>query len=94
MGDEYLTPYYNDYFSWIQYLTYDITRVLIRGDNGFGFWLGNGRYKGRMGCEDRRDCLYGDKLSCFCEIEIEYMTGGGPDYLGFFMEVCVLADPV
>ena len=42
VGDEYLTPYYNDYHFWMQYQTYDVTRLLHEGDNVLGAMLGHG----------------------------------------------------
>ena len=40
VGDEYLTPYYNDYNLWIQYQTYDITSLLTPGSNRVCVMLG------------------------------------------------------
>ena len=32
IGGELLTPYCNNYNSWVQYQTYDVTDMLSRGD--------------------------------------------------------------
>lgn len=50
IGDEYLTPYCNNYNSWLQYQTYDITAALQKGGD-LQVTLGNGWYKGRFGYE-------------------------------------------
>ena len=33
VGDEYLTPFYNDYNHWIQFQSYDVTDMLKAGKN-------------------------------------------------------------
>lgn len=75
VGDEYLTPYFNDYNLWIQYQTYDVANYLQEGDNTIGVSLGNGWYKGRFGFVDKMDCLYGDSLMFLCELVIELEDG-------------------
>lgn len=50
IGDEYLTPYCNNYNSWLQYQTYDITAALQKGGD-LQVTSGNGWYKGRFGYE-------------------------------------------
>ena len=42
VGEEYLTPGYNDYDYWIQYQTYDVTDLLKDGENVAGAMLGHG----------------------------------------------------
>ena len=42
IGEEYLTPYNNDYNLWIQYQTYDVTDQWKDGTNVLGVMLGNG----------------------------------------------------
>jgi alpha-L-rhamnosidase len=75
IGDEYLTPYYNDYNLWLQYQTYDITTFLRPGANCLGVMLGNGWYKGRFGFVDKMDCLYGDTCRLIAELHIRYADG-------------------
>ncbi len=81
VGDEYLTPGFNAYDSWLQYQTYDVTDLLRPGANALGCQLGNGYYKGRVNWPeirarfgDRRD-IYGDRLAFICELRIEYADG-------------------
>ena len=76
VGDEYLTPYYNDYHFWMQYQTYDVTRLLHEGDNVLGAMLGNGWYKGRFGFEaNPRHGLFGDRFSFLCELRVTLEDG-------------------
>ena len=81
VGDEYLSPNFNAYDSWLQYQTYDITSLLCPGDNAVGCQLGNGYYKGRVNWPEIRAefgdrwNIFGDKLAFLCEIHIEYQDG-------------------
>ncbi len=77
VGNEYLTPNFNAYDSWLQYQTYDITPLLRSGKNAVGAWLGNGYYKGRVNWPSvgYRDKIYGDRLALIAQIEIEYEDG-------------------
>ena len=48
VGDEYLTPYSNDYNEWVQYQTYDVTEEFSK-QGTLRVLLGNGWYKARFG---------------------------------------------
>ena len=81
VGDEYLTPGFNAYDSWLQYQTYDITSLLRAGANTIGCQLGNGYYKGRVNWPEIRASMgdrwniFGDQLAFICEIHVEYEDG-------------------
>ena len=45
VGDDELTPGWSDYHKTVYYDTYDVTRLLHRGDNALGVLLGNGMYR-------------------------------------------------
>ena len=73
VGDEYMAPYCNDYESWIQYQTYDVTALL--GDkNELSVMLGDGWYKGRFGFQQQKE-IYGDTLALLCEMRVETEDG-------------------
>lgn len=76
-GDEYLTPYFNDYRFWIQYGTYDVTAQLQEGENRIAVMLGNGWYKGRFGYEGggKEKELYGDRYLLSAELVLTYADG-------------------
>ena len=77
VGEEVLTPFINAYDKWVQYQTYDITRLLVPGENALGAWLGNGYYAGRVnwpGIPTRRH-IYGDTLGLIAEVIITYRDG-------------------
>ncbi|MDE6857216.1 MAG: family 78 glycoside hydrolase catalytic domain, partial [Alistipes sp.] len=44
IGDDFLAPAITFYTKTVYYNTYDVTRLLRRGDNALGVILGNGRY--------------------------------------------------
>jgi len=77
VGDDVLAPFINAYDQWIQYQTYDVTDMLIRGENALGAFLGNGYYKGRVNWPGipTRTQLYGDTLGLCCDLVIEYEDG-------------------
>ncbi|GKX65769.1 alpha-L-rhamnosidase [Inconstantimicrobium mannanitabidum] len=74
VGDEYLSPNFNAYDKWIQYQTYDITDVLVQGENKVDVALGNGLYKGRFGFNSVEN-IYGEKFALICEIIVDFEDG-------------------
>lgn len=80
VGDEYLTPFYNDYNLWIQYQTYDVTGSLRQGDNMLGVMLGNGWHKGRFGFVDNMDRLYGHTFQWIGKLTVVYEDGSSEDF--------------
>ena len=76
IGDEYLTPYCNDYNEWIQYQTYDVTEVLQEAGE-LAIHLGNGWYKGRFGfwSHGQTTGFYGSEWKLIAELVIDYADG-------------------
>lgn len=77
IGDEYFTPDFNDYDSFIQFQTYDVSESIERGDNRLEIWLGDGWYKGRymsLGPGPDRN-RYGDRQAALAELNIIYEDG-------------------
>lgn len=76
IGDEYLTPGCNDYASWIQVQTYDITELMRAGGSTLKVMLGNGWYMGRFIPEAAsRENIYGSKYQLLAEVHILYENG-------------------
>ena len=75
VGQEFLTPYCNDYRSWMQIITHDVTELLHAGENTLRFTLGNGWYKGRFSLQNQEN-IYGDRLAVTAELHIQSETGG------------------
>lgn len=76
IGEEYLTPYCNNYHDWIQYQTFDVTE-LMRGEGKLSVLLGNGWYKGRFGflSGETGKGYYGDEWKLIAEIVLTYQDG-------------------
>lgn len=75
IGREYFTPYCNDYDSWQQMQTYDVTPYLQQGDNAIGVMLGKGWYMGRMGFDFWDEPLYGERFLLIGLMELTYEDG-------------------
>lgn len=75
VGDEYLTPYSNNYNRWVQYQTYDITDQ-IAGGGKLSILLGNGWYKGRFGFSAFEDKgYYGNEWKFIADVVLTYTDG-------------------
>lgn len=68
IGDEFLTPYFNDYDSWIQYQTFDITHQIQQSDNEIEIWTGDGLFIGNFGFDGGKDCIYGEHQMVWCDL--------------------------
>ncbi len=73
VGDEYFTPYCNDYDSWLQYQTFDVTE-LLKDENELSVMLGDGWYKGRFGFQMQKE-IYGDTPALLCEMRVRTAEG-------------------
>ncbi len=60
VGRDYLTPGFNDYDAYLRTQTYDVT-AMLRAENRLEVWLGDGWYRGRIGFDGGRTCLWGDR---------------------------------
>ncbi|MGN0998371.1 MAG: family 78 glycoside hydrolase catalytic domain [Faecousia sp.] len=74
IGGEYLTPYCNNYHSWVQYQTYDVTEQL-QSSGKLSVELGNGWYKGRFGFDRSQKPYYGDSWKLLAELHLTYADG-------------------
>ena len=75
IGEEYLTPYSNDYNEWVQYQTYDVTD-LMQSSGKLSILLGNGWYKARFGFSALEDIgFYGNDWKLIAELRIDYEDG-------------------
>jgi alpha-L-rhamnosidase len=70
-GDEYLLPGFHGYDNWLQYITFDLTGHIKKGDNKIAAHVGNGWYKSRL----MYPYPYGKQIAFICEIHIEYENG-------------------
>lgn len=73
-GNEYLTPGSNDYDSWLQYQTYDVTELFKTGENTLVMTVAPGWYSGYFGFANENH-IYGDEMAVCCDIDIFYEDG-------------------
>ena len=73
-GDQVLTPGWTSYSKRLQYQVYDVTSMLIKGDNAIGAVLGDGWYRGTLGWGDNW-AIYGKRLGILFQLEIKYTDG-------------------
>ena len=74
VGEDYLTPGFNDYDAYLRYQTYDVTGLLEK-DNRLEVWLGNGWYKGRLVFGGGAENNWGDKYYLAARLEITLKNG-------------------
>ena len=74
VGQDYLTPFFNDYDDYVRYQTYDITDY-IKDDNTIEVILGDGWYKGRIGLNGHGGETYGSKYILNAKIKLIYEDG-------------------
>lgn len=75
IGEEWLTPYSNDYNEWVQYQTFDVTSQLQK-EGTLSVLLGNGWYKARFGFRSREDVgFYGAEWKLIGELHLTYEDG-------------------
>ncbi|MDO5109109.1 MAG: family 78 glycoside hydrolase catalytic domain [Erysipelotrichaceae bacterium] len=74
IGDEYLTPYCNNYQNFLQAETFDVTEELQESGT-LSVELGNGWYKGRFGF-DESTFTYGNEWKLIAELHLTYEDGG------------------
>lgn len=78
--DERLAPGWTDYSSRVPYVMYDVTPLLLQGDNVIAVMLADGWYAGRIGTpypapDLARRGLYGDAPQFLAQMRIESTTG-------------------
>ena len=74
VGDQVLAPGWTSYAHRLRYQTYDVTGLVREGGNDLEVLLGNGWYRGRLGCHGRRG-HYGDRLALLAQLEVTTSDG-------------------
>lgn len=83
VGDAYFAPGWTDYRQRAYYNAYDVTEMLVTGDNAIGTWVADGWYAGYVGfglltgigTEKCGRSTYGKTPSVLAQLEIEYADG-------------------
>ncbi len=73
VGDEIFAPGWTDYHRRVQYQTYDVTDLLVKGENVLGAILGDGWYCGFAGWKNRQ--IYGDRPRFLARLEVILQEG-------------------
>jgi len=68
-----LAPGWTDFNRRVRYQTFDVTRLLRRGENVMGVLLGDGWYCGTLGLSDRQQ--YGDRPLLLAQLEMTLADG-------------------
>jgi alpha-L-rhamnosidase len=74
VGDQVLTPGWTSYGKRLQYQVYDVTDVLIKGNNAIGAVLGDGWYRGTLAWGNNW-AVYGKHLGLLMQMKITYADG-------------------
>jgi alpha-L-rhamnosidase len=74
VGDHVLAPGWTAYDHRLLYQTFDVTELVLSGENRIDVTVGNGWYRGNLGRPPRRD-LYGDKLGVLAQLELVFADG-------------------
>jgi alpha-L-rhamnosidase len=74
VGQDRLTPGFTDYKKRVHYQTYDVTKMVKKGDNAIGAILADGWYAGYFGFKAGRS-WWGDKPRLFAQLKVEYTDG-------------------
>ena len=73
-GDFVMAPGYTDYRKRVQYQTYDVTDMLLEGENELTVQLADGWYRGSCGAWGRKN-QYGTETKLLAQLEITYSDG-------------------
>ncbi len=74
VGDQVLTPGWTSYGKRLQYQVYDVTNMLLKGNNAIGAVLGDGWYRGTLAWGNNW-AIYGKKLGILLQLKITYADG-------------------
>lgn len=74
IGDAFLTPGWTSYKNRLQFQSYDVTNLLLKGNNAIGVTLGNGWYRGIIGFENNKNS-YGTDVALLFQLHVKYTDG-------------------
>jgi alpha-L-rhamnosidase len=74
IGDQVLTPGWTSYGKRLQYQVYDVTNMLLKGNNAIGAVLGDGWYRGTLAWGNNW-AIYGKRLGVLFQLKITYTDG-------------------
>ncbi len=74
VGQDYLTPGFNDYDAYLRAQRYDVT-ALLRENNRLEVYLGNGWYKGRLGFDGGKSNRWGERYLLAARLDMTLTDG-------------------
>ncbi len=74
VSDDVFTPGWTSYEKRLQYQVYDVTSMLLQGQNAVGALLGDGWYRGTLGWQSQWG-FYGKKRGLLCQLNVQYSDG-------------------
>jgi alpha-L-rhamnosidase len=74
VGDQVLTPGWTSYGKRLQYQVYDVTSMVVKGNNAIGAALGDGWYRGTLAWGNNW-AIYGKRLGLFLQLKITFTDG-------------------
>ena len=74
VGNDYLTPGWNDYDAYVRFQTYDVT-ALLETENELRVTLGEGWYMGRLGMSSGPMHHWGDRFMMWARLSLTYQDG-------------------
>jgi alpha-L-rhamnosidase len=72
VGGDYFTPGWTSYNTRLQYQVYDVTGLLVKGNNATGAMIGDGWYRGHL---DKYHNVYGKDLALLYQLEVTFTDG-------------------
>jgi alpha-L-rhamnosidase len=72
IGDAYLTPGWTSYHKRLQYQAYDVTKMLVKGQNAIGAKVGSGWYRSTLVSSPNH---YGKDVGLLFQLEVTYTDG-------------------
>ncbi|KAB5559702.1 bacterial alpha-L-rhamnosidase-domain-containing protein [Coniochaeta sp. 2T2.1] len=70
VGNQVLAPGWQSYHHRLHYQVYDVTGLLVHGENTIGVYLGEGWFAGRLGRPGIRN-IWGDRLGILAQLEVD-----------------------
>ncbi|MGM0903514.1 MAG: glycoside hydrolase family 78 protein [Bacillota bacterium] len=75
VGDEYFAPGHTQYDKTLMYQTYDVTDMLVKGENGIGAMLSSGWWSDGQSWRLPNYNYYGDRQSLLAKLVVTYEDG-------------------
>lgn len=75
VGADELIPGWTPYQDRLRVLTYDVTDLVVPGDNAIGAWLADGWFRGRLGFEGGSWDVYGSHVGLLAQLEVTTAEG-------------------